>query len=139
MKWIIGGAAAAICASVVAVLLVFFRSGEDAAAKVSTDLDALRNTITLDIAANAGTWEIFGTPEYRGGIPAPTDYVTVIAELSLADAGAAFPREPAGRRMVAPEAARPWLSKLRARGSSRSHRPVLRRRRHRPAAYYEQP
>jgi hypothetical protein len=110
VKWIVGVAISAVCISVMGVLVLFFTSTDDASARVSTDLQALRNIIAFDIPAQAVTWEVFGTPEYRGGVPGPTDYLTLIAELAQVEGSAAFPSEPAGRQTVMPEAARPWLS-----------------------------
>lgn len=40
----------------------------------------LERQVTADVPAAGVTWQIFGTPEYTGGLPAPTDYMTLIAE-----------------------------------------------------------
>jgi hypothetical protein len=77
---------------------------------VSEDLSALREIIDLQIPAKSARWEIFGTPEYKDGIPGLTDYVTMIAELRLSDPRwLQTKKEPTGVTFVAPEAARPWM------------------------------
>jgi hypothetical protein len=76
----------------------------------SSDIAGLREIIHLEIPAASAQWEIFGTPEYHGGTPGPTDFVTLVAQLqpvpkegfNLSDAAAS----PA---YIVPEAARPWL------------------------------
>lgn len=62
------------------------------------------------MAIPSGKWEIFGTPEYIGGAPAPTDYVTLIAEVSSTENDKRNAMPPAGDIWIAPESARPWLS-----------------------------
>lgn len=54
---------------------------------------------------------MFETPEYDGGVPGPTDYITLVAELRTGDqpSGTAF-KDTGGSTPVAPEAARPWLA-----------------------------
>ena len=80
-------------------------------AKVSDDLNALRKIIKLPNDLTSGTWEIFGTPEYTGGVPGPTDYMTLVAELKLPPGSKTFPTNPDnGSVYIAPEAARPWIS-----------------------------
>ena len=78
----------------------------------SHDVAAFNHLIALDFPVKKVTWEIFGTPEYTGGIPGPTDYLTLVAEI-----------EPEGSKMftsfpplttkawIAPESARPWLGR----------------------------
>lgn len=108
MRW---RTALMVAAGIVAVvpLAAFLWSGE--APRVSDDLAALQATVALPAGATSARWEIFGTPEYTGGVPGPTDYFTLIAELQPALAPAA---EAAGTQdnevPVMPEAARPWLS-----------------------------
>lgn len=76
---------------------------------VSTDVAALQKIVHLDFAASSAKWEVFGTPEYKGGLPLPTDFKTLIAEISPVDP-AAFAATPAsGKFWIAPEAARSWL------------------------------
>lgn len=78
---------------------------------VSDNLSALRDVVNVQIPATSVRWEIFGTPEYKGGVPGPTDFTTLIAELQPADgAWFASQQETAGTSFIAPEAARPWLS-----------------------------
>lgn len=79
--------------------------------KVSDDAGALRKVVDIPINLKSARWEIFGTPEYTGGVPGPTDYMTLVAELEptgssknlSADAGD-------GSVYIVPESARPWMS-----------------------------
>ncbi|MBV6319330.1 hypothetical protein [Duganella violaceipulchra] len=84
---------------------------EDHTSSVSDNLSALREVVNIQIPATSARWEIFGTPEYKGSVPGPTDFTTLIAELQPADgAWFASQKETADASFVAPEAARPWLS-----------------------------
>lgn len=78
--------------------------------KVSTDIGALRDIVSIDITAKSAQWEVFGTPEYTGGVPGPTDFVTLIAEIEPADQKSFDLKPQTGDVWIAPEAARPWLS-----------------------------
>jgi hypothetical protein len=91
-----------------AIILLGCHAGKP---KVSTSVDELRTKITLDVPGNAVKWEIFGTPEYDGGVPGPTDYVTLIAEFEAVPASwSANQSGPLGKVWVAPESLRTWLS-----------------------------
>lgn len=84
---------------------------QDRSVGVSDKLAELRNIVNIQIPATSGRWEVFETPEYRGGVPGPGDYVTLIGELTPSeqykfDASA----RPTGKTFVAPESARAWLS-----------------------------
>lgn len=96
------------------VILIFLvsvpgcdRSNEDP----SSDINALRKQLIIDTPASAVTWEIFGTPEYTGWLPAPTDYITLVAEFDNVPQSWI---EKQGKRIykawVVPEAPRSWLS-----------------------------
>lgn len=76
----------------------------------SDDLAELQKIIELDLVAKSIHWEIFGTPEYTGGVPGPTDFVTLIAEVPSLDELKLGGRPKAGAIWIAPEASRPWLS-----------------------------
>jgi hypothetical protein len=78
--------------------------------KYSDDLNKLKTVVELDTSPSAIRWEIFGTPEYSGGVPGPTDFVTLVAEVPNLDQVAFEKRPKSGAIWVAPEAARPWLS-----------------------------
>ncbi|AVR96791.1 hypothetical protein [Pseudoduganella armeniaca] len=74
-------------------------------------IEELDRHVTTDIPASAVTWQIFGTPEYTGGLPGPTDYRTLIAQFRGVPAGwIARQDAPIGRVLVVPEAPRPWLA-----------------------------
>lgn len=76
----------------------------------SIDLDALQKVVLLDVQPISVEWEIFGTPEYTGGVPGPTDYVTLVAQIKPVDA-LAFARRPLAQIIkLAPEAQRAWLA-----------------------------
>lgn len=86
-------------------------SMEDTTPGASDDLAALRDIVTISIPVKSGHWEIFGTPEYKGGVPAPTDFTTLIAELEPADrAWIERDKHMSGKVHIVPEAARPWLN-----------------------------
>lgn len=80
-------------------------------AKVSDDLNALRKVIKLPTDLASARWEIFGTPEYTGGVPGPTDYMTLVAEIELPAQSRAFAASSDNRNVyIVPEAARPWIA-----------------------------
>jgi hypothetical protein len=80
-------------------------------AKVSDDLNALRKVVKLPTDLASARWEIFGTPEYTGGVPGPTDYMTLVAEVKLSAQSSGFPaNSDNGSVYIVPEAARPWIS-----------------------------
>lgn len=108
MKWrvaLLVVAGVAVAAPVVVYLWSFERP------HVSDDLTKLQDTVVIPAGATSARWEIYGTPEYTGGVPGPTDYITLIAELqpALAPAAASAGAQE-GEIAVTPEAARPWLS-----------------------------
>lgn len=76
----------------------------------SNSMAALREIVAVDIPADSVHWEVFGTPEYLGGVPGPTDYVTLIAELVPAHGAMPAAGMEGGMVYIVPEAARPWLS-----------------------------
>jgi hypothetical protein len=84
---------------------------EMANGKSSNDLTGFRDLVETDVPATSVRWEVFGTPEYSGGVPGPTDYVTLIAELEPSDQEKFRSRPETGEVWIAPEAARPWLAK----------------------------
>jgi hypothetical protein len=94
----------------VAAILFIGCNMKNESEKMSTDISALQKILILDIAMPSGKWEIFGTPEYTGGAPAPTDYLTLIAEISSTENDKFNSTPPAGDIWIAPESARPWLS-----------------------------
>jgi hypothetical protein len=93
-----------------ALLLAIGCSREDQIGKVSANLVTLREIIDLQIPAKSARWETFGTPEYNGGVPGPTDYITLVAELESDSSENETNKVPTGITYIAPEAARPWLS-----------------------------
>lgn len=78
--------------------------------KPSSDMAAFRELVQLDVPIKSVKWEIFGTPEYSGGVPGPTDYITLIAEVEPSNEDRAQQGQPTGAVWIAPEAARPWLT-----------------------------
>jgi hypothetical protein len=81
------------------------------AATPNTSLAELNEMVYVGIPAKSVRWQAFGTPEYLGGVPGPTDYITLVAELAPADKAwfDKVARTP-GQVVVMPEAARRWLS-----------------------------
>lgn len=78
----------------------------------SHDINLFNKLITLDFPVEKVEWETFGTPEYRGGTPGPTDYVTLVAEVASGDTNAFMALPALNEKIwIAPEAARPWLGR----------------------------
>lgn len=78
---------------------------------VSEDAGALKSIVQIPAETTSARWEIFGTPEYTGGVPGPTDYMTLIAELNPDEKlWTALPNGGPTEVYIVPEAARPWLS-----------------------------
>lgn len=66
----------AVCSMLVcaAILMALTGRGSSNADQTSPlDLAALRAKAKLDLPVRAVAWEVFGTPEYKGGAPGPTD------------------------------------------------------------------
>lgn len=96
--------------ALVAICILFGCQMKDEKTKVSTDLAAFNNLFAIDIALKSISWELFNTPEYTGGIPGPTDYVTLIAQIEASN-DEKFDRRPtAGTVWIAPESSRSWLN-----------------------------
>lgn len=96
------------------VSLVFFLFGCDMSEdkqKVSKDLVAFKNMIALDIPIKTVTWEVFGTPEHNGGVPGPTDFLTLIAEIEPVSDEEILNSDTGKSVWIAPESPRPWLEK----------------------------
>jgi len=84
---------------------------DDNTGRVSDDVKALRRIIDLPIEVKSVHWEIFGTPEYTGGVPGPTDYMTLVAEIQLPNTTNQFSINPGhGSVYIVPEVARLWIS-----------------------------
>jgi hypothetical protein len=73
------------------------------------DLGKFQSLIKTDLSFKATRWEVFNTPEYTGGIPGPTDYVTSVAEVAPINPQCFQSRPETGETWIAPESARPWL------------------------------
>jgi len=93
-----------------AVVLLGACSNNEAKPAPSNDVAALGDLINLQFPVRSARWESFGTPEYTGGVPGPTDFVTLVAELEPEQDWLSDSQDPTGETYVAPEAARPWLS-----------------------------
>lgn len=76
----------------------------------SDDLAELREIVEIDMLTSAARWEVFRTPEFSGGVPGPTDFVTLVAEMPGVDPTVFDRRAKSGTVWIAPEAARLWLS-----------------------------
>lgn len=98
--------------SVAAVLLAVLAYGCDMKnEQPSSDLSAFQDLVDVPLSIKSVRWEVFGTPEYKGGVPGPTDYITLVAEVEPSNQGAVQHGTPTGTVWIAPEAARPWLPK----------------------------
>lgn len=76
----------------------------------SKDIISFYNLVDIQLPVKSIRWEVFGTPEYTGGVPGPTDYVTLIAEVQPVDSKKIRFGNKAGIIWIVHEAARPWLS-----------------------------
>jgi hypothetical protein len=78
---------------------------------VSEDIVTLKTIILLPAGTRSVRWELFGTPETTGGVPGPTDYLTLVAELNSDETfWTALPKHAPTDVYIVAEAARPWLS-----------------------------
>ncbi|XYJ09520.1 hypothetical protein ACSUZJ_19335 [Telluria sp. B2] len=78
--------------------------------RYAVDRGALEALVTLNLPINTVRWEVFGTPEYSGGVPGPTDYITLIAEISPPAPIAVAGNHQNKAVWIASGAARDWLS-----------------------------
>jgi len=86
-------------------------SNNESNKKVSSSMAELQAIVDVPPPIQSIRWEIFGTPEYHGGVPGPTDFVTLVAEVDRIDEHwfNGLPNE-AGSEFIVPGAARLWLS-----------------------------
>lgn len=73
----------------------------------STKVEDLKEEFTFEFNISAATWEIFSTPEKDDFLPAPTDYVHLIAEIK---SDARIKKSESINEIIVPNAKRPWLS-----------------------------
>ena len=79
--------------------------------KASDDVKALQQLIDMPADLKSARWEMFGTPEYDGGVPGHTDYMTLVAEIESGTNTENFKSGTNDKSIyIVPEAARPWLS-----------------------------
>lgn len=85
---------------------------DESKSKVSSSADELHRIVDIPFSARSVRWEIFGTPEYHGGVPGPTDFITLVAELKHVDENwlERLPDEE-GSEFIVPGAVRPWLDR----------------------------
>jgi hypothetical protein len=93
------------------IITAVFSGCERETGRSSNDVAAFRKLVKVDVAVESVRWEIFGTPEYTGGVPGPTDYVKLVAEVAPSEQKKFQSRPKTGEVWIAPEAARPWLAK----------------------------
>ena len=94
-----------------AVLHISGCSAQDKKLKASDDVKALQQLVDLSPDLKSARWEMFGTPEYEGGVPGPTDYMTLVAEVEPVTNAESFTSGTNDKAIyIVPEAARPWLS-----------------------------
>jgi hypothetical protein len=86
-------------------------SAQDQTTKASADVKALQQLVDIPTDLKSARWEMFGTPEYDGGVPGPTDDMTLVAEIDPVGSAEKFRSGTKDKSIhVVPEAARPWLS-----------------------------
>jgi len=78
---------------------------------VRTDMGELQEYLTLDQPINEVKWEIFGTPEWSHGLPAPTDYISIVISAPLTP-NIKLKNTTRGRLFSTINSARPWLSSI---------------------------
>lgn len=94
---------------VLAILLTACVSKEDQD-KSSTNIAALRDLLDLQFPYTSARWEVVAPPEYKGGIPGPTDYMTLLAEIGPRD-DQRFSTLPIAEPLRAlPNSARSWMN-----------------------------
>lgn len=97
--------------SAAAVFCVAGCTAQDKRTKASDDAKALQQLIAMPAELKSARWEMFGTPEYEGGVPGQTDYMTLVAEIEPVTPAEIFTSGANDKAIyVVPEAARPWLS-----------------------------
>jgi hypothetical protein len=77
----------------------------------SDDIAALNLIVKIDAHLQTVRWEIFSTPEYKGGTPGPTDYVSLVAEAEIPGRDNLFKSRQSGEIWMAPEVSRAWMKK----------------------------
>lgn len=75
----------------------------------SRDVEAFKNLINLEFPVINVQWEIIGTPDNTIGVPGPTDYVSLVAEIEPVNEGIFTSLSPNRKIWIAPKAARPWM------------------------------
>ena len=97
--------------SVMSILLAAGCSEHGKKSKASDDAGALQNLIDIPVKLTSARWEMFGTPEYDGGVPGPTDYMTLIAEIEPFEKSTLFKTGATDTNVyLVPGVARPWIS-----------------------------
>ena len=101
----------AIAALPILAVLAYGWWSQYEASTPNTSLTELNDMVYVGIPAKTVRSQVFGTPEHLGGVPGPTDYITLVAELAPADK-AWFDRlaSKPGKVVIMPEAPRRWLS-----------------------------
>jgi hypothetical protein len=100
-----------VAALFTSIVLLGGCSMEDTQTKVSSDAKALQDLIDVPVTLKSAKWEMFGTPEYKGGVPGRTDYMTLIAEIVPIENIEKFTSGANDKIVyIVPEAARPWIS-----------------------------
>lgn len=75
------------------------------------DMNALNRIIRIDANFKSARWEVFTTPEYDGGVPGPTDYVSLVIEFDSSSIHVVANDSRFGSIWIAPGSARPWITK----------------------------
>lgn len=97
--------------AIAAVLCISGCSAQDKKLKASDDAKALEQLVDVPANLKSARWEMFGTPEYEGGVPGRTDYMTLVAEIEPVTNAESFTSGTNDKTIyIVPEAARPWLS-----------------------------
>ena len=86
-------------------------SNDESNKKVSSSMAELQAIVDIPPSIRSIRWEVFGTPEHHGGVPGPTDFVTLVAEVDRINEDCFNGlRNEAGSEFIVPGAARLWLS-----------------------------
>jgi len=91
-------------------LLVLVGCNSASTGKYSDDKAALLDLAKLDLPIHSARWETFETPENDGLVPGPTDYVSLIAELTPAVPITHSAHPTLSNIWLTPNVARPWMT-----------------------------
>lgn len=105
------------CGALIIALITFHnqistdkaQSGITFMQKPTTDPLELKKIVTIEHQINNLKWELFGTPEWSGTPPAPTDFASIIITGEISDAKAP-PKSEDSNLFIPQNSKRNWLN-----------------------------